>query len=286
MTSDEKSSHQKELSEGQPQEEETLLTIPEVLGWQTPENSIEIGAERELEEEKKKSPYEQWKADPSAANLHACTKSLQSTIDSVVASMGATGNPQVMAKARVMAAKAIKTYDPNQGASLPTWVSSQLRALSRENRKSDNILSIPEKVQLDAYAIKRAELDLTDELGREPSLQELADRSHLSIRRIRDVNKKMHPVAHEGSYQDGGDSFLQGNATDFSQDALDYVYNDSDLMDQIILESTTGYNGKPPMDNATLMKKLQLTPVQLTRRKQRLALRIKEILENLEEIQT
>lgn len=286
MQNGKKSSPIKEPLNDQPLEEEPLLTIPEVLGWNVPESSIEIGAEEQLEQERKKEPYEQWKADPTPANLHACTKSLQPTIDSVVASMGASGNPQVLAKARVMAAKAIKSYDPSQGASLPTWVSSQLRALAREIRKSDNVLSVPEKVQLDAYAIKRAELDLTDELGREPSMQELADRSHLSIRRIRDVNKKLHPVAQEGAFQDGGDTFLKGNDVDFSQDALDYVYNDSDLLDQLILEATTGYNGKPALSNAELMKKFSLTPVQLTRRKQRLSLRIKQILEDLEEVQT
>lgn len=266
-------------------EEEPLLTISEVMGWEKPEELKTIQAEDDVEEALHDNPYDRWVADKSADNLYACTKSLQPTIDSVLASMGATGNPQIMAKARVITGKAIQTYKPEAGASLKTWVTQQLRQLTRDIRKSNNITGVGDKVQLDAYAIHKAETELEDEMGQEPTVQEIADRSHLSVKRIEAVRRQMHPVTTEGAYEENGNTGIAGGETDFSQDALDYVYNDSDRIDQKLLEYTTGYGGNKPLENAEIKRKLGLNDVQLSRRKQRLSLRMKQIIEDLEAIQ-
>lgn len=267
------------------EEEEPTQTITDTLGWSTPEEEITISAEDEVAAAAAATPYGKWKEDQTPESLHACVKSLQPTIDSVLATSGATGNPQLAAQARVMAAKAIKSYDPAQGASLATWVTQQLRAMSRNIRQTDNLAGVPDKMILDSYAIYRAEKELEDELGKEPTIQEIADRAHLSVKRITDINRKTKAVSHEGAYQDGANDYIQGNETDFSQDAMDYVYHDSDRMDQKLMEYVLGYGGKPVLSNKEILDKLQLTPVQLTRRKQRIAERMKAIIENLEDVQ-
>lgn len=267
------------------EEEEPLLTITEVMGWEKPEKLQAIPAEKEVEERLKDNPYDRWRGDKTTDNLYACTKSLQPTIDSVLASMGAAGNPQLMAKARVITGKAIQSYDPAAGASLKTWVSQQLRQLAREARKSNDITGVGDKVQLDAYAIHRAEVELEDELGQEPTVEEVADRAHMSVKRIEAVKKKMRPVTTEGAWEEGANTGIMGGETDFSRDAMDYVYHDSDRIDQKLLEYTTGYGGHEVMDNAGIKAKLGLNDVQLTRRKQRLALRMKKIIEDLEAVQ-
>lgn len=266
-------------------EEEPLLTVDEVLGVEPPEELTEIPAEKEVSEKLQDTPYNRWKKEPNQSTLYACTKSLQPTIDSVLASIGAAGNPQLMAKARVVTGKAIKSYNPAAGASLKTWVSQQLRQLTREARKSNDITGVGDKIQLDAYAIHRAETELEDELGQEPTVQEIADRAHMSVRRIENVRKKMKPVTTEGAWEEGSNTGLKGGETDFSQDALDYVYADSDRIDRKVLEYTTGYGGNDPLSNAEIMKRLGLNDVQLSRRKNRLSLRMKKIMEDLEAIQ-
>lgn len=266
-------------------EEEPLLTISEVMGWQKPEELKTIKAEADVEEKLRDNPYDKWRENKNADTLYACTKSLQPTIDSVLASMGATGNPQIMAKARVITGKAIQSYDPEAGATLKTWVTQQLRQLTRDIRKSNNITGVGDKVQLDAYAIHKAETELEDEMGQEPTIQEIADRSHLSIKRIAAVRQKMRPVTTEGAYEENGNTGIAGGDTDFSQDALDYVYHDSDRIDQKLLEYITGYAGQEPLDNYEIKRRLGLNDVQLSRRKQRLALRMKQIIEDLESIQ-
>jgi DNA-directed RNA polymerase specialized sigma subunit len=263
---------------------EPVKSITETLNFETPEELITIPAEEEAAKASL-TPYDLYKLNPTKQNLAAVTKSLRPTIDSVLAGMGDLGNPHLRSRANVITAKAVASYDPEAGASLPTWVSSQLRQLSRDVRKSNNTLSIPEGVQLDSYALHRAEQDFMEEHDREPTVTELADLTHLSPKRIVDIRKKVKAVVMDGaSVGEDGSELVQNSTADYSKDAMDYVYNDSDTTDQKILEYTTGYGGETPLDNATIMKKLKLTPVQLTRRKARLSMRMKSIIEDLEHV--
>lgn len=269
----------------QPQEleepsEEPTMAITDVLGMQGPEEDIDL-SEEELP--KDMTPYELYKLNPTKQNLVAVTRQLRPTIDSVIASMGDAGNPHLRSRANVITAKAIKAYNPESGASLATWVSSQLRQLSRDARKSNNVLSIPEGVQLDSYALYRAEREFMEEHDREPTLKELADLTHLSQKRIAHIRKKVKAVVADGAaVGEDGTELAQGSETDHSQEAMDYIYNDSDTTDQKLLEYLLGYGGETPLDNKTIQQKLKLTPVQLTRRKARLAMRFNTIIADLE----
>jgi hypothetical protein len=55
---------------------------------------------------------------------------------------------------------------------------------------------------------------------------------------------------------------------------MDYIYNDSDLKDKQLLEHLLGYRGSEIWDSNTIMQKLGLNAVQLSRRKMRLGKRI------------
>lgn len=267
--------------------EEKLISTSEVLGLKLPEHVISIDAEKEVADEaiKNESPYETWLRDKSQKNLVKAVDFLKPTINSVLATYGASGNPQIASKARVIAAKAVSTYDPSQGVSLPTYVSSQLRQLTRDIRKSNNVLSIPEGVQLDSYALYKAEREFEDEYGREPTVDELADKAHLSVKRIKDIRLKNKAVLMDsGVTSEDGTEYSGTSESDYSKDALDYVYNESDTTDKKLLEYLTGYGGIIPLDTKTIMQKLNLTPVQLTRRKARISLKIKEIIDNLEKV--
>lgn len=268
-------------------EEEPLMGISEVTFTDLPvqEDLPITDEEKEVLTAKKETPYSVWQADPSVDNLAGVLESLRPTIASSLASMGAAGNPHVMAKARVVAAKAIKSYNPEAGASLPTWVSNQLRQLTRDIRKSNNSLSVAEGVQLDGYRLYQAETEFEDENGREPTVEELADKTHLSVKRIKAIRKKLKAVVTDGTVtSEAGDSMVATQNTDYTQDALEYVYADSDTTDKKLLEYMTGFGGEDKLDNKAIMEKLKLTPVQLTRRKARLSMRINKIVENLEQV--
>lgn len=276
-----------ELSRTREQSDEPLKSIPDVLGWQEPETFPD-----ETDEEKAvaeaaaaaKSPYDTWAADKSRDNLHAVVNSLQPTIGSVLSSIGGN-SPDIRSKARVIAAKSVQSYNPESGASLATWVSQNLRQLTRDIRKSNSDVRLPEGIQMDAYNIYRAETELTDELGREPTVEEISDRAHLSIKRIADVRRKnKRQVAEASTVTDDGASLVAGSTTDFSQEAMDYVYKESDTNDRKLMEYLMGYGGHDMLDSKQIKQKLKLTDVQLTRRKMRLGMRINETIANLESL--
>lgn len=274
---------QTRVPEGSGKSGEQLLGILDVAGIsKRPEPLLEDEGVQLAASMVSAPSYDTWKKEPTPANLYAVTKSLKPTIDAVLASMGGTGSPDVATRARVVAAQAVQSYDPSYGASLNTWVSHRLRQLTRQIRKSNNIIAVPEGVQLDGLALNRAEQQFIDENNREPTVNELADITGLSVKRIADVRTKLRPVTTEGVFTDEeGNVGLQGSVPDYDQEAVEYVYNDSDLLDRQVLEMTLGYGGHEVLSNDTIMQKLKLTPVQLSRRKSRLTMRIQDIVNDL-----
>lgn len=268
------------------EETEPLMSVTEVAfpDLQLPEDVDPIPEEIEVQQPKS-TPYTVWKADPTTDNLAAVLDSLRPTIAAAVASYGGAGNPQIMSKARVVAAKAIKSYNPEAGTGLPTWVSNQLRQLTRDIRKSGNDLSVAEGIQLDGYRLFQAENEFQDEHGREPTLTELADMTHLSPRRIKNIRQKLKAVVMDtAATSENGDQLAATMETDFTKDALDYIYHEADTTDKKLLEYMTGYGGEDILDNKAIMAKLKLTPVQLSRRKARLALKVNNIVNDLEKV--
>lgn len=268
------------------EETEPLMSVTEVAfpDLQLPEDVDPIPEEIEVQQPKS-TPYTVWKADPTTDNLAAVLDSLRPTIAAAVASYGGAGNPQIMSKARVVAAKAIKSYNPAAGTGLPTWVSNQLRQLTRDIRKSGNDLSVAEGIQLDGYRLFQAENEFQDEHGREPTLTELADMTHLSPRRIKNIRQKLKAVVMDtAATSETGDQLAATIETDFTKDALDYIYHEADTTDKKLLEYMTGYGGEDILDNKAIMAKLKLTPVQLSRRKARLAIKVNNIVNDLEKV--
>lgn len=265
-----------------PINEEPLMTVEEVVGYD-PEQLMDA-SEFEPETIKvKRGTYEAYAASPSQENLYALVKTLNPTIGSVLSRYGVSGDPHLQAKARILTAKAIQSYSPDSGASLPTWVSSQLQGIAREKRKSQNPISVPEGVQLDAYAIERATLELEDKLNREPTVNEIADKIGLSVKRIADVRNKMFPVTSDAPYDNDENSILPGVGPNYNEEALDYVYADADYVDKKLIEHAIGYGGAKILSPAEIRQKLKLSPVSMSRRRYRIGEKIKEISELLEQ---
>lgn len=279
MSSDPKSSPTRDV--------EPLKDVTDVLNWQAPESVDETDVEREaaVAAAAPKDSYDVWRAAKTKSNLFAVVKDLEPTIGSVLASMGGGGNPGLRGKARVVAAKAVQTFDPAAGAALPTWVSQQLRQLSRDIRKSNTDIHVPDGVMMDAYAIHRAESELEDELGREPTVEEVSDRAHLSVKRVADVRRKNRRQSSESAATAGDEvAAVGGISIDHYPEAMDYVYRESDTNDRKLMEYTVGYGGAKVLGSKEIMGRLRLTPTQLTRRKARLSMRIIEVARNLEEV--
>lgn len=228
------------------------------------------------------SAYAAYLTDPHPDRLNDVVEHLTPVINYNLSTINAGSNNLIKNKAKIFAAQAVKKFDPNSGASLPTWVSGQLMQLKRYNREVNQPVKVPERVQLDAYTISRAEKEFYDKHNREPDVEELADYAKMPRKRIEKVRRSFRAMPSQGAI---GEGFTQ-TETDFGAEALDYAYKDADRVDRKIIEMKTGYGGRyEPMQPNKIASMLGLTPSQLTRRSIKLSLRIQEIEKNLQDIQ-
>jgi len=243
----------------------------------------------------KESPFDVWKAKPTPQNLSSVVKYLDPAIKQTIQSIGGGSDPYLYSQARVLAAKAVESYDPTYGAGLHTWVNRQLLPLRRIRREKQTAIKIPESVQLDAFHLMRTEEEFKEEYGREPDLEELSDKARMPIRRIEKVRQKFVSIVGDSATDpDAQNESAAGNSKggvaseystpDYDTEAMDYVYQDSDYGDRKIMEPNAGYGGGSPLSGVELAAKLRVSPAQITRRAAKLTYKINEYVKMLEDL--
>ncbi len=235
------------------------------------------------ETEKKLEPelnthFLNWKKNPSPENSGHLLRAVEPIMNEALRSYAGKSatSPTMRSKAKRMILSAMGSYDPSQ-SKIRTHLLSQLQGLRRVSTKEEQIISTPEQVLLDANHLRKAESELKDELGRDPSDMELADYTGLSRRRLGYI-RKLKPSMAEGtleamrkSDEDGDPS--QGVAVQSTpnQKAMqtwwDFVYHDLDPVDQIVMENSLGMHGHPVLSNQDIARKVNLTPGAISQRK-------------------
>ena len=228
------------------------------------------------------SAYAAYLSDPSPDRLNDVVNHLSPVINYSLSAINANTDNLIKNKAKIFAADAVKKFNPAAGAALPTWVGGQLMQLKRFKREVNQPVKVPERVQLDAYTLSRAEKEFYDQHNREPDVEELSDFSKMPRKRIEKIRRSFRAMPSQGAM---GVGFTQ-TETDFGTEALDYTYKDADKIDRKIIEMKMGYGGRyEPMQPNKISALLGLTPSQLTRRSIKLSLKIQEIEKNLQDIQ-
>ncbi len=226
------------------------------------------------------APYERWQRQPTTSNLASVVGSVMPTVKQRLASMGMHGDPALHAHAQLVAADAVKTWKPDKGASLPSWVGTQMHQLFRVRRNS-GVMKIPERQMLDAMRVHKAEQEHIDLTGEDPTTEELADKAGISVRRLTEIRQRTRPVL--GTSQLGGHE-LVGAQTDFAPEAVDMIYRDADTVDKKILEHRMGYGGARLLPTPNLLAKTKLSPFQLARRVMRLTYNLQKLDDDLRRV--
>lgn len=216
--------------------------------------------------------YSTWLADPTPGNLNAVVRSLDKTVGYAISSLGVADNPQMRHQARLFVADAVKKFDPASGVKLGTWAQSNLQSLRRFRREHAGPVKVPERAQLDAWHLETVRRKYLDEHGVDPDVKQLADASHLSVKRIADVRKATRPVVASGQIEEASLGM-----SDYMGEALEYLYDESDATDRAIIEHTTGYGGKPVLQKNETAALLGISPSQVTRRSERIGQRLLDL---------
>ena len=216
--------------------------------------------------------YAQWQKAKTPDTNTTLLKTIQPVIDTAVTSYaGNNANPTIRSRAKIMALKALDTYDPSRG-NVRTHLLSQLQSLRRMSAQSQNIISIPEQVGLDYGAIADSESELYDELGRDPTDDEIADRTGLSVRRIRKVRAFNQPIAEGVTQQitdDGQPGDVASNipgATNSEDAWFNFVYDDLSPTDKLVADMVLGRHGRRRASTQEIARRLNITPGAVSQR--------------------
>jgi len=119
--------------------------------------------------------YQKWKDTGSKRDLGNLVNQLSPILHKEVHRVsGSLPTAGLMAEAKVWAAKAIQTYDPSKGTLLSTHVTNYLPKIRRSNYKYQNAARMPENKTLQFQNYTNVVNDLTEELNREPTDDEVA----------------------------------------------------------------------------------------------------------------
>ena len=231
------------------------------------------------------NPFDAWQTAKTPKNLKAVVDANKPTIDNALKSFagGMPGN-NVRRRAELMAAEAIKTYDPARGAQLHSHIMNQLQGLRRVASKFADPMPKPDRLRIESAKLDQEKRSLTDLLGREPSLEELAEHSQYDVRKIRRLQMRNRAVVPESSLipEDGDeeDEYMPGvKRNDPIAVWMDYVYHDLDDIGRIVFQYRTGYNGAPKLSNQEIAKRLHMTPSAVSQRANQIQKRLDEVVE-------
>lgn len=246
--------------------------MPSILGDVTPPFSGQTtyGASPDFD-----AIYPQWQKHQTPELNTQLIGTIQPIVDTAVSSYaGSNASPTIKNKARLMALKALHTYDPKRG-NVKTHLLSQLQSLRRLSAKEQNIISLPEQVGLDFQRLSSAENELRDALSRDPTDDELADATGLSTRRIKKIRGFNQPVAEGMTALQAGDSEDAANTdiasslpnyTKHTDAWLDFVYGDLSPTDKLVMDMTLGRNGRRKASTQDIARRLNISPGAVSQR--------------------
>lgn len=213
--------------------------------------------------------YDAWKSNESPETRRALLSSIQPAINKGIQRFAGDPNPLIRSHAKRIVLSSIPRYEPSSGK-LGTYVYNQLAGLQRIAGKQNATVRVPERIAIDRQALRRAETELADELGRDPSDAELADYSKFSLKRIARIRQYVPGVASGSIRDESGNMFDPGINRDSQALWESVVYDDLDDIDRVIFEHTLGYNGKKQLTNQEIARRLKLSPGAVSQRKSKI----------------
>lgn len=222
--------------------------------------------------------FEAWQKDPNPQTLAAAVDAAGPLIEAAATSYAGGPSPLLRSRGRLLVAQALSTYNPKEKTALKTWLHRNLQGLSRYRNQLSPI-SVPERVGLDLSHVSKVTEELRNELGREPTLEEVSERSGLSLKRLKHIEKFKTEQASEGQLlDDEGASYLPGVDANSPENIwAELVYHDLDDRGKQIYDMLMGRNGyKPNTPIHEIAKTLGISPSAVSQRAKAIAAKLEE----------
>lgn len=217
-----------------------------------------------------------WQKSQSDVDFNNLLTQASPVIDSAVRSYAPNSSPAVRSKAKILAAGALRSYDPTKGTKLKTHLHVQLQPLQREAGTYTTVHA-PERVRLDLSKLRGLQKQFFDENGRDPNEDELADFTGLSKKRIRHIRRFDRNLLPESAFTESSDG---GAGIPKTQEAAylweSYVYDELNDQDKLIYDLKTGKGDQKPATTNEIARKLKISAGAVSQRLARIAARIAE----------
>lgn len=209
-----------------------------------------------------------WQKTKDPEDTKKIVEFLQPTIKSALHTYTPGQESTFKIKATKLALQSMRSYDKTKQTSPATYAFTSLQRLNRIRRQRQNIIHIPEsQVYLKQNVDKKIQ-QLTQDLGRQPSTDQICDATGLS-------KKKLEKLEGFSTFSESSSINPETNVSTFEipdvtdQDYYNYVYSSVSDIDKKILQWSTPYKGVP-LSNNDIAKRLKLSPGAISQRKQRL----------------
>jgi len=182
------------------------------------------------------------------------------------------------AQAQKHVIEAFQTYDPSKGTALNTWVENRLPKLGRFRNRYQNMAYIPEGKADKIGKIDRAKNELIEELGREPTMDELGNHLSMNPKKVQEILKAQRrdiPMSRSGGeevYDYAATSqptarMFEDQQIAVAAQSLHSIFPNKPEMHQLF-NYTFGMNGHPQVTSTSqLAKKMDKKDPQISRMK-------------------
>jgi hypothetical protein len=212
--------------------------------------------------------WKKWHRTQRKTDLQALLHNLDPIIQTQVNKWSGTlARPMLESRARVLTVNALQGFDPNRGTAPATHVTNQLQKLSRTVYAHTQAIRLPEHKSVSMASFAAGFDMLRDQLGRDPTMVELADHLGWTPHRTTEFQKAYDRKELLSSGEFKPSAFPVADDYD---PMVEFVYHDLAPQEQRLFEHTTGYGGKAILKNEQLMQKLKMTQGQLSYQKRKL----------------
>lgn len=227
--------------------------------------------------------YEEWRLDPRPETLGPVIRTADPFITQEIQNY--SGPKDILhTKAKRLAIDAIRKYDPSKGTNLRTWITGQLRPLSRYSRSLEAVKD-PEVASQKAAEINRIYEDMHDRLGRYPTDEELSDEIGIPQKKLKRLRSMSGHRVSESQYTstDSGDvRDMPGVSSQVTpQYAYEAVYMGLDPREKVIMDWKTGSRGKDRLSNAEIAERLGVSPAYVSQVSYSVAKKIERVLRDV-----
>lgn len=217
-----------------------------------------LGENHEMTHEQRRR-FEQLELDGVRASNELALHNIRLVV-SVAKTWSAGASPalefeDLVAEGYVGLAHAIEKWDHTRGLKLSTYATWWIRqAISRAIADKSRTIRLPVHLGDSISRLRREQRLLLQELEREPTLEELAERTELSVRRVRNLIRVMQPARSLERFEHQGTQFADSTGQRPEQYAMAVALHEELLevlmeltdRERIVVCKRFGLDGSPP----------------------------------------